>query len=403
MRVLWFPGNGAIYANTDKAYGGGGWTGALAKELIDSNIGLELGMAIPWKYYMEDIRDGVSYYGIPPIKHGLISYQRKLDEQVSVMQKIVNHFRPDIIHVFGSEHTGGMVATVTKVPVVLHLQGILNYLEGAWLPQGLSWGGFILMHPKQWQVKRWLKRSCATEQIILSSCRHYMGRTDMDYRVSRILSPYSSYYYCSEMLRPAIYHANKTWSFHHRKHNTIISIISPAVYKGADVILKTAQVLKHALNIDFKWDVYGVKDIKDAERLSNIRAKHVNVECHGVVTPELIVDIVSNADVFVHPSYIENSPNTVCEAQVLGIPVIANYVGGTPSLISHKVNGILISPNDAFLTASYIIDLISNEEFAKQISKTGRETALRRHNPQSIVKDVIDIYSDIIEKTSRIG
>jgi glycosyltransferase involved in cell wall biosynthesis len=35
-----------------------------------------------------------------------------------------------------------------------------------------------------------------------------------------------------------------------------------------------------------------------------------------------------NCKVFVSPSPIENSPNSVWDAEILGVPTVASYVGG---------------------------------------------------------------------------
>ena len=394
MRVLWFPGNGAIYV-ADNKYNGGGWTGALAHELLAKHPEIELGMAIPWHSSIKDEKYGVTIYGIPTIKHAIINFQRKLNRQIEVMKSIVDDFHPDVIHIFGSEHTGGMVATITDVPVVLHLQGILNFLQGAWLPYNLSWEKYIMMQPIQFREKKGLTRGCKTEIRILQSCRFLMGRTEMDRRVSTILSPDSIYFYCSEMLRPDIYSSTKIWSYHHRNKRVITSVISSPIYKGGDVILKAAKVLKEFLHFNFEWRVYGVKDMKVWERLSHIKACSVNVVICGVVNADGLVEAITDSDVFVHPSYIENSPNTVCEAQVLGIPVIANDVGGTSSLIKHQESGILLPPNNPYMTASYIAELCTNEAMAKRIGERGRTIALKRHHPNSIVNDVLNVYKEI--------
>lgn len=395
MRVLWFPSNGAVYANLSK-YNSGGWTGALAHELIAKHPEIELGMAIPWHSAIKDEKDGVVIYGVPTIKLAAFNFKRKLIRQVEVMKDIVSDFHPDLIHVFGSERTWGMVATVTDVPVVLHLQGILNFLGGAWMPQNLSWGKYIIMHPMRLREKLGLERGCMTEMKILQSCHYYMGRTEMDRRVSAILSPGRHYYYCSEMLRPVIYGSNKLWSYHHRNKRVITSIISPPVYKGGDVILRAAKVLKEFLHFSFEWRVYGVKDMKLWEQLCHIKASDVNVIVNGVVNAEGLIEAIVDSDVYVHPSYIENSPNTVCEAQVLGIPVIANNVGGTSSLITHQESGILLPANDPYMTASYITELCIEEAKANKIGEGGRKTALKRHNPDRIVNDVMKVYKEII-------
>ena len=395
MKVLWFPGNGAIYSNDNK-YNGGGWTGALARAIREKYPDILLGLAIPWSAYMEDMKDDIRIFGIPPIKHGFVNYSKKLSQQIILMKQIIEDFKPDIIHVFGSEHTGGMVATITNIPVVLHLQGILNFLKEAWLPQNMSWEKFVLQHPKQFFHRKGLIRACETEKLILSHCRYFMGRTEMDKRVSRILSPRSEYYYCSEMLRPEIFNSTVKWSFHTRREKIVISIISSPSYKGGDVILRTAKILKEELGLLFQWHVYGITEMKDSERLADIKSNDVGVKCCGVINAKTLVEEITSADVFVHPSYIENSSNAVCEAQALGIPVVACYVGGIPSIISNEETGVMVPASDPYMMASYIAELSVNEEKATNMGASGRAAALRRHNPNKIVNDVINIYNEVV-------
>jgi glycosyltransferase involved in cell wall biosynthesis len=392
MKILWFTGNGAIYSNTNR-YNGGGWVGALANEILKKYPNLELGMAIPWKYKFKDERNGVKFYGISPIKFGIINYKHKLNKQIRELREIVEDFQPDIIH----EHNGGMVCTVTDIPVVIHLQGILNYLIHGWLPQNLSWEKFLFWNPREWTRRKAIIRNCETEKIIFSSCHYFMGRTEMDFRMSRFLSPNSNYFFCSEMLRPQIYFTKSVWVKHeNRKKKKIISIISPAIYKGGDIILRAAQALKTYTNIDFEWNVYGINSMKNWEKLTSISPNSVNVNIKGIINETSLIEEIINSDVFVHPSYIENSPNTVCEAQLIGIPVIANNTGGIPSLIKNNENGILVPTNDIFAVAEYIQKIVTDLDFAEKIGKNGREVALLRHNPNQIIKDVLTIYTKIL-------
>lgn len=395
LRVLWFPGNGANYSNTNK-YNGGGWTSALVAALkTQSNI--KLGLVIPWNKYFKEEKDGIIFYGLPAIRHSFIAYERKLNSQVAKMKFIVNDFSPDIIHIFGSEHTGGMVSTITDVPVVLHLQGILNYLKEAWLPYNLSWGKLFSWNPRKLVERKWLLKACETEQNILQSCNNYMGRTEMDYRVISLLSPNSQYYYCSEMLRPLIYNSKKIWYPHLlRKKKIIVSIISSPLYKGGDIILRAANVLKKNTKMEFEWHVFGIHEMKDWNRLTGINPDDVNVKIGGVLTAEQLIDKVTDADVYVHPSYIENSPNTVCEAQLLGAPVIANNVGGISTLINNNETGILVPANDIYQTASHILELCENTEKAEELGEKARNSALKRHNPADIVSRVLEIYKQIV-------
>lgn len=74
----------------------------------------------------------------------------------------------------------------------------------------------------------------------------------------------------------------------------------------------------------------------------------------------------------------ENSSNTVCEAQLLGIPVIATNMCGTSTLVRHMETSIFEPANAPFLMAANIKLLIENVELAGRLGITGRQTAIER-------------------------
>ena len=144
--------------------------------------------------------------------------------------------------------------------------------------------------------------------------------------------------------------------------------------------------------------VYGVSNLNDMQKLTGVEAANVNVYVRGIISADQLVDEMTDADVYVHPSYIENSPNTVCEAQVLGVPVIATHVGGVETLIHNNVDGLVVSANDVYTMAIQIKKIIMDSALAIQLGKNGRMEALQRHNPETIVNDLLACYRKMLEK-----
>lgn len=398
MRVLWFAGNAALYAQRS-AYNGGGWIGALQLALRSQRqTDINLGISIPWVAEFKEEKDGVTYYGVKKIKHILWRYKQKESNVLNRMKEIIIDFRPEVIHVFGTEEVYSLVTTVTDIPVVIHMQGILGPIFNAWLPQNLSWTDYLIRVPRMIPGYIGQKMNVERERRALNSCHHLMGRTQWDRRISQLLAPNASYHYCSEMLRPQIYGSHRVWQLEGRSKLILISIISNAVYKGADVILRTAKLLKNNSDIEFEWRVFGIANMHFAETLTKIDASDVNVIPSGIISADKLVEEVCNASLFVHPSYIENSANTVCEAQVLGIPVIATNVGGISSLVEDERSGFLVPANDTYQLATQIMRLHADPQLCIQLSKQGREIALQRHYPDTIVSDLIHTYKTIINE-----
>lgn len=398
MRVLWFAGNAALYAQR-AAYNGGGWIGALQLALRSQRqTDITLGVSIPWDAEFKEEKDGVTYYGVRKIKHILWKYKQKESDVLKRMKAIIDDFRPDIIQVYGTEEVYSLVTTVTDIPVVIHIQGILGPIFNAWLPQNLSWTDYLFRVPRMIPGYIGQKMNVEREKRALRSCHHLMGRTEWDRRISQLLAPDAKYYYCSEMLRPQIYGSPKVWQPEGRNKLILVSIISNAVYKGADVILHTAKLLKDFSGIEFEWRVFGIANMHFAETLTKINAAEVNVIPCGIISADTLVEEVFDASLFIHPSYIENSANTICEAQVLGIPVIATNVGGISSLIEEGRTGILVPANDPYQLATQIMRLHADSQLCAQLGKQGREVALLRHHPETIVSDLIRTYNTIINE-----
>lgn len=399
MRVLWFAGNPALYSASSSLYNGGGWIGALQREILSSpNEKIELAIAFPWNQDIKEEKNQITYYGIKKIEKAFIFYKKKEQKQIELIQGIVQDFQPDVIHVFGSESVYGLVASLTTIPTVIHIQGILSAYFETWLPHNLSWAKLFFRTPRMILGYEGQKKFIKREKYIFKTCKYFMGRTVWDKGLTSILSPDAKYFYCSEMLRPEIYYSPKTWQPTHNKQIKLISIISGPVYKGSDVILRTAKHLKEFSNLDFSWNVYGVKDVHFAERLTGINANDVNVFPSGIINAQQLVDHICESDIFIHPSYIENSPNTVCEAQVLGIPIIVTHVGGTETLVENNRTGILVPANDTFMMASQILRLSNDSELCMRLGQRGREVALSRHNPQTIITDLMKTYKTIINE-----
>ena len=122
-----------------------------------------------------------------------------------------------------------------------------------------------------------------------------------------------------------------------------------------------------------------------------------NLTLLGKLNSEEITVNILEAHVYVMPSHIENNVNSLCEALLLGAPCIATLAGGVASLIDDKVDGILIQDGDPWVMAGAIIELAQNKEKAISIGENARKVALKRHDKNKIVNDLITHYQEIIE------
>ena len=141
-----------------------------------------------------------------------------------------------------------------------------------------------------------------------------------------------------------------------------------------------------------------MSDIRFYEYKYGIYAKDVNVNIRGSVGKEVLVNELCNSTIYVHPSYIDNSPNSVCEAQYIGIPVLATFVGGVPSLVKNYETGILFPANDPYTLASIVKSVYNDKDLLEKISSAEVSVAKARHNPDTIKSTLLNIYNLILNE-----
>lgn len=417
MKILWFTNTPSLYDKGKHFYNGCGWEESL-ELLIKEQEGIELAVSF---FHSKDnekvIKNRTTYYPIfryskkkKPFKKLINNWNGEIEirDLEKEIEKVISDFQPDVIQIFGTEGDFSEVQNYTKIPVIYHIQGLINPYLNTYLPVNQSKFSFHLNidylantikgNNPAFDFKRFRNQGIR-ESKVLKSANYVMGRTDWDKLITKLYNPEIQYFHVDEVLRPLFYEvtnialSNKTF--------TIISTLSPTIYKGIDVVLKTAKKLKEFADFNFKWEIIGVENddplLKHFEKSEKINHQEVNISCSGRKTPEEMIELMQQADVFVHPSYIDNSPNSVCEAQMLGLPVIACNVGGVATLIEHDNTGFLVPSNGVFELTHYLINLKNDVAFRKRIGEQSKLKAETRHNRKKIVDELLDVYYRIIE------
>lgn len=399
-------------------YNGCGWIASLQKIVKDVDS-LQLGFVFLTPRQLDKMDDGnVAYYPIynkplsalGKIKKYYGGYKREeghsFDKEV---EWIINDFNPDLIHLFGIENDmAASVLNQTKLPVVVHLQGMLAPYDNAFFPVGFNSFSFIWPPTKE----EWLMRNgyiyakknihirAEREKKLFEKVRYCMGRTDWDYKVSRLMASDSCYFHVEEVLRDAFQRKAGKWNLCENKF-VILSTVSETIYKGLDVILKTAKILKKHTKLVFEWQVVGIKYdariVSFFEKQLNINSKEVNIKYLGVVNADELVELQLGASVYVHPSYIDNSPNSICEAQLVGMPVVATNVGGISSILDNGNAGILVPANAPYELAYCIKKLFDDKDLCRNVALKAYQFAVKRNNPDSIKEQLINAYNEIVK------
>ena len=387
---------------------GGGWVHSLI-DVLEEYQEIQITVCFPYKqnkyFFLEDKKN--SYYGF----HRKIMDPAHYDNSVEAyFKQILLQEQPDLIHVFGTEypHTLAMIrAFHTPERTLVHLQGLCSYCCPAYtygLPYNVvnhfTFRDFIRKDNIKQQQKKFQKRGMF-EQEALRQSGHVAGRTHWDKACSGQINPKLSYHYVQEALRTVFYTGQ--WDVKSCQRYSIFMSQGAYPIKGLHYALETLAVLRKKYP-NVKLYIAGpdicdfstlIKKLKKSSYSQYIRflitqyGLQENVKFLGMLSDAQMKQQYLACSVFLSASTIENSPNSIGEAMMLGVPVVASDVGGVSSLIRHEDEGFLYPLNEPYMAAYYIEKLFVDSDLAKKIGKKERIRALELYDKNKIVKDTI--------------
>lgn len=416
MKVLWFEISVPCrYREEGRMVAG--WQDSLEIIVKDCpNIELLVAFETTEKNDEVKVVDGITYipiytrYSFIERRRNHFTWSVNECKLVDLGRKIIDEYCPDIIHVFGNEWPYGLLANYTNTPVVIHIQGsIIPYNNALYPPR---YNGYTVARAmglnmrKQWRrIKAYYKAKSRLEmeKRIWQSVSHYMGRTSWDRALVNMIRPDSTYHHVEEALRPAFMLTEKRWRVPEEGKLRLLTVGCSSFWKGVDVILKTAHVLKTA-GINFEWNVAGSmsNELKEiVEKKEGLLYRENNICILGFCSPEQLIEMMCRSTIYVHTAYIENSPNSICEAQILGMPVVSTMVGGISTLVRSGVDGELLPANDPWQMANAIVELAKDKERMLRYSENGRQRARKRHSKENILSELMECYKDIMGQRKK--
>lgn len=416
MRILWitnglFPEANAKLQGLTEIKGTGGWMIGLSDALVqtgDVEI-IVASITVLVKELTTVQGEHIAYYAIPSI--GDATYKKKYEDTFRILFKKV---QPDVVHIHGTEfpHSLAVLRACGSKHTVVSLQGLASVISQYYLA-GLT-NRDILCNPtlhdmlrsNLYQQKREMEKRGVYEQQLIKEASFVIGRTSWDYSHTWAINPSIKYYHCNEILRSEFYVADK-WCYDKCVPHSIFLSQGSYPLKGLHKVLEALPIIKKnypdvvvrvagpdityigaGLRGKLKISTYG-KFIKRVIKNNNLEN---NVVFVGSLNAQDMVKEYLQANIFVCPSSIENSPNSLGEAQILGVPCVASYAGGIPDFMQG---------NEGFLYRFDDVEMLSEKisrafEIGKAIDTSAiQQVAQKRHNTKEIVNRVLNIYNEI--------
>ena len=401
MKVLWlvnflFPDLASSLGKIPSHRGG--WVTALAEALTDSKqIELAVASNTPNAQFSKKNLNGIQYYIIPTPKFHI---RRKCLSSAMIRdyQRAVEDFRPDVIHVHGTEYFHGLLTGRDHLncPSIISIQGIIDVCQKHY------WGGisfnkllstrtlrdWVRMDGLIEQRYEW-KRRATLEKEIFATNSAFLGRTIWDRAHTRRLNPKARYYHCDEMIRQPFHNAQ--WNINLIKRYSIFASSASYPLKGFHVLIKAAAILRNEFpDVTLRTplaNLYptltGIKRFWKNRRAMGyaryltdlIRAEDLteHIFSFPMLDAEGMANELKMAHVFALPSLIENSPNSLAEAMLVGTPSVASFVGGVPSMVQDGDSALLFPPGDEAVLAEQIRHVFLDDRLAQELSIRARE------------------------------
>ena len=423
MKILWFTNSacGSVRRNSEEKVTSGGWLISLEEEMKKAED-IQLSVAFFSSTEKRSFRyDGVDYFPIyVPSASSVImriinryAPLEKLDEKLlPAMLAVVKRVSPDLIHIHGTEERFGLIQDYVKdTPICFSIQGLMAPYERKFF-SGMPYA----LASKHERIRDKIKRvslksnwqryqfNARREEHFLKHSKYILGRTFWDKDITLALNQERKYFVVDEILRSPFY--EKQWG----KNNfgagkmRLVSTMSSCIYKGFEMVLETADLLKRFSKVDFEWNIIGFdnsdKLVDIAQKITKLEYNSLNIKLLGIRNADYVSDVIAQSDIYVQVSHIENSPNSVCEAMIMGIPVIASFAGGTASLLENGKEGVLVQDGDPYVCAGAILDLYSNPSKAIAMGQAARARALERHNANRIRGQLLSAYQTVLEDYS---
>ncbi|WP_044913068.1 glycosyltransferase family 4 protein [Butyrivibrio sp. WCE2006] len=416
MNILWLcntvPAEICDILGFKKKYYEGWISGML--NAINQYADIDLSLCVPISN-LERMKDGETsdyrFYSF----HSIGIEHNSNEEQVERFSWIIRDSEPDVVHIWGSEYgaTLSMVNACDRVGiksrVVVHIQGLASAIvpytsvsiPSEWINH-IGGNGRKISDDNEQMIKRGLN-----EITTLKAIQYVLGRTEWDRSYIRSVNKSIRYRYCGEVLREKFYRDDRRWDVANCKRHSIFITQGGYAIKGIHLIIPAIAMLKEKYT-DIRVFISGNSSLSQtasivtdpySEYLKALMEKYAiedTFEFIGALESGEMIERYLSANILVVPSTIENSSNSIGEAQLLGVPVVASYTGGTPSLIEHTKTGLLYQMDADYMFVSCVEHIFDDDAFAMELSLNEHEVARKRYDPKTVSEQLYNIYKEVV-------
>lgn len=422
MKVLWLSNIPPIPLDKDNKASAGGWLEGALKSL-ENNKSIELTMVFPVSYKLNKIHGKIGnfcYYGFSLPRVLKVIKIKAIENRLlhRYLKDIIKKINPDILHIFGTEMSHSRIAIECfnkPDKTIIHIQGMVSVIAKhceygfPFWAKHLFVPSAILRNTIHGQKKRF-ERAGKDEIISIQKSGYLMGRTEWDEACTRQINPSINYIHCGESLRSSFYDDSSKWKLEECTKHSIYFSQSSTLVKGLHLVLPILPDLIQKYPDVHLYiggnDPIGKTNFKGLLSRSSLgyylqylirKYKLKNyITFLGLQNAKQVVDNLKRVHVFLSASLVENSPNSIGEALVVGTPVVSSDVGGVKDFIDHGKNGFIYPSDEPYMITYYVGKIFDDNELAKRYSTVGRKIGREKYSLDQNGKIILSTYKRIM-------
>lgn len=390
-----------------------GWISGLYEALTDKDD-IQLAVVAPIDcragYEKIQVKEGC-FYGYAS---SIAGCQKEL---LTVFKKVIADFEPDVVHIFGTEqiHSLAMVEAYSAPDrTLIHLQGLVSYIAkhfNAFLPSSIVKRKTLYEIYRKNNIEEQQKRFLTAgenEVKCIKAAKYITGRTEWDYACVKLINPNVEYFHISELLRTPFY-CDKKWKYENCEPHSVFMSQGSYPLKGLHIAIEAIAHIKNRYD-DVKLYVAG-RNILDTTNSFKKKITQGSYSRYlqsliqryklentifflGDLDAEKMLERYLLANVYILPSVIENSPNSLGEAMMLGVPAVASFTGGIPSMVEHGKTGYLYQSDAAYMLQYYIEKIFESKDL-EQMSEEERISAQKRFDRKTVIEGLSRAYTQM--------
>ena len=399
-----------------------GWISGILERLTKENEGIELAISYPAADAGEEEKKEVMVDGVKKILcYGFLEDTvhpenyggEKLEKR---FVEIVKDFKPEVLHIFGTEYGHSLAAAKAfgkPEKTLAGLQGVISECAKEYMADlpleiqnMVSFRDWLKKDSMKQQQQKFYIRG-EREKELLKLCGNITGRTGFDKKAAKEINPDARYFVMNETMRREFYEGR--WNYGTCTKHRIFFSQADYPLKGFHYLLQALEYIKEkypdvtvavagnslvnyeSLKDKIKISAYG----KYLRKLIKSSKLEKNITFLGKLSAEDMKQEYLKCHTFVCASSLENSPNSVGEAMLLGTPIVASYTGGIPSMMEHEKEGLLFEKGNSKALAEAILQTWESYHTVKTITENARVRAAKTHNADENYRVLMEIYKEM--------